>query len=69
MPKALSFSVRPKKWYEGLTPNGTNREMLYPPTVSGMSEPYQPKGSRFDEVAIDYVTGVEQPDLYDPYGR
>jgi DNA polymerase type B, organellar and viral len=63
MPKALSFSVRPKKWYEGLEPNPSGREVLLPPTMQGVSEPYQPKKARFDEAAIDFVTGVEQPDL------
>jgi hypothetical protein len=69
MPKALGFSVRPKKWYEELTPNGTGRETLYPPTVSGLSEPYTPKGSRIDDAALDFIAGLEQPDLSDPYGR
>lgn len=63
MPKALSFSVRPKKWYEAHDPNPSRREILLPPFMEGTSEPYRPKRSRFDDAAIDFVTGMEQPDL------
>lgn len=67
MPKALSFSVRPKKWYENDMPNENRREILYPPVMQGMSEPYVPKKSRFDEAAVDFVTGTEQPDIVEPF--
>jgi hypothetical protein len=65
VPKRLTFSVRPKKWYAGNTPSEARLELLYPPTMNTelRSELYVPKRSRLDEASADFVAGLEQPDF------
>lgn len=66
VPKRLTFSVRPKKWYATKEP-GAMQELLFPPMVNPneMSEVYIPKRARFDTAAPEFVNGMEQPDIYD----